>query len=101
MPSIDSLRARSRRALLTGDDGAVAWRERMADLREALRIALDRIARRDRLAEGWSVEAGADWAWSRVQPSTWRHLVGERGWTHDDYTERTVGRSLSELVAPA
>src|SRR4051794_8521155 len=70
MPSIDSLTRALEAALLTGDDGAVAWRERMADLREALRIALDRIARRDRLAEGWSVEAGADWAWSRVQPST-------------------------------
>jgi AcrR family transcriptional regulator len=98
MPEIDPLTRALEAALLTGDDGAVAWRERFADLREALRIALARIDRLGRLADGWSVESGADWAWSRVQPSTWRHLVGERGWTHDEYTERTVRSLLSELV---
>ena len=84
---------------MTGEDGAVAWRDRMGELREALRIALDRLARRDALAAGWTVDAAADWAWSRIQPSTWRHLVGERGWTAEEYTERTVGSLLLELIA--
>jgi AcrR family transcriptional regulator len=88
-------------AFLTGDDGAVAWRERFADLHEALRIALDRIARRDALAAGWTVDTAADWAWSRIQPSTWRQLVDERGWTPEEYTERTVRSLLAELVAGA
>jgi AcrR family transcriptional regulator len=99
MPTIEPLTSALEAALLSGDDGAVAWRERMADLREAMRIAVDRIARRDVLAEGWTVDAAADWAWSRVQPSTWRHLVGERGWTQDEYAERTVRSLLAELVA--
>jgi AcrR family transcriptional regulator len=99
MPTIEPLTSALEAALLSGDDGAVAWRERMADLREAMRIAVDRIARRDVLAEGWTVDAAADWAWSRVQPSTWRHLVGERGWTRDEYAERTVRSLLAELVA--
>ena len=33
------------------------------------------------LAPGWTVDEAADWAWSRIQPTTWQHLVGERGWS--------------------
>jgi AcrR family transcriptional regulator len=88
-------------ALVTGDDGGGTWRERMGELREALRIALDRVARDGRLAPGWDVDAAADWAWARVQPTTWQHLVGERGWTADDCRERTVRSLLDELVRGA
>jgi hypothetical protein len=70
----------------------------MDELREALRIALHRVARDGRLADGWEVGEAADWAWSRVQPSTWEHLVGERGWSAKRYAERTVGSLLGELV---
>jgi AcrR family transcriptional regulator len=99
MPRIEAVARPLEAAFLTGDDGADAFRQRFADLREALRISLDRVARRDALAAGWSVDSAADWAWSHVQPSTWRQLVGERGWTHDQYTERTVRSLLRELVA--
>jgi AcrR family transcriptional regulator len=85
-------------AVVTGDEGGEAWRDRMGELREALRIALARVARDGRLARGWSAGEAADWAWSRIQPSTWQHLVGERGWTAGDYTERTVRSLLAELV---
>jgi AcrR family transcriptional regulator len=86
-------------ALATGADGADAWRDRMADLREAVRIAVDRIARRGRLAPRWTVDGAADWGWSRIAPSTWQHLVEMRGWTPEEYTERTVGSLMDELVA--
>jgi AcrR family transcriptional regulator len=85
-------------ALVAGDDGGEAWRDRMGELREALRIALYRVARDGRLAQGWEVDEAADWAWSRIQPSTWEHLVGERGWSTERYAERTVGSLLGELV---
>jgi AcrR family transcriptional regulator len=100
VPHIEPVARALEAALLTGDDGAVAWRERFADLREAMRIALDRIARRDRLAAGWTVDAATDWALTRLQPSTRRHLIDERGWSPEDYTERTVRSLLRELVAP-
>jgi len=86
-------------ALVTGDEGGNAWRDRMNELREAMRIALDRIARHGSLDDGWSVDSAADWAWSRIQPTTWQHLVGERGWAPDAYTEHTISSLLGELVA--
>lgn len=82
------------RALEVSDDGGSAWRQRMGELRDAVRMTLRRVD----LATGWTVDEAADWAWSRIQPTTWQHLVGERGWTAEQYTERTVRSLLAELV---
>jgi AcrR family transcriptional regulator len=99
VPEIISVAIALEAELATGDDGGTAWRDRMEELREALRIALHRVARRNQLAPGWTVETAADWAWSRIQPTTWRHLVSERDWKPHDYTERTVRSLLAELLA--
>jgi AcrR family transcriptional regulator len=81
-------------AAITGDEGAEAWHDRMGELREALRAAVERVE----LADGWTVDAAADWAWARAQPSQWRHLVDERGWAVEDYVERAVTSILGELI---
>jgi AcrR family transcriptional regulator len=86
-------------AYITGDEGGDAWRDRMTELREAFRLALERIAADGRLASAWTGETAADWAWARVQPGSWAALVGMRGWDPREYTERTVGSLLAELVA--
>jgi AcrR family transcriptional regulator len=80
-------------ALITGDEGGSAWRDRMSELRAIFVHAL----KREELSEPWTLDTAADWVWARVQPSTYAHLVGERGWTHAQYTERTVGSVLREL----
>jgi hypothetical protein len=90
MPTIASVA----RALEVADDGGSAWRQRMGELRAALRWSVERVD----LAPGWTVDEAADWAWSRIQPTTFRHLVGERRWTAQQYTERTVSSLLAELV---
>ena len=87
-------------AHVTGDDGGDAWLDRMGDLREAFRRAAGRVAEDGRLASGWTADTAADWIWARVQPSTWDHLVGVRGWTPAAYEERTIGGLLAELVTP-
>jgi AcrR family transcriptional regulator len=81
-------------ALVTGDEGGTAWRERMGQLHEVLRRAVARIE----LADGWTTESATDWVWARVQPSSYAHLVGERGWAHDRYVETTVTTLLRELA---
>lgn len=82
-------------ALVTGDDGGTAWRDRMDELHQILRAAVARLP----LADGWTVDGAADWVWSRIQPTTWQHLVGERGWSPQRYTDHTVGSLLRELSA--
>jgi AcrR family transcriptional regulator len=87
-------------AAINGDEGGVAWRDRMGDWHEVVAAAVDRVDRAGRLAEGWTVAAAADWVWARTQPSTFQHLVGDRSWPAADYTDRAVGSILSEVVRP-
>ena len=82
-------------ALVTGDEGGDAWRDRMGELRAIFARAVSAID----LADGWTDDTAADWIWARVQPSAYAHLVQERGWTHAEFTERTVAGLLRELVA--
>jgi AcrR family transcriptional regulator len=86
-------------AAINGDEGGVAWHDRMGDLHQLFAAAVDRVHRDGRLAEGWTVPAAADWVWARAQPSTFQHLVGDRAWPADDYTDRALRSVLSEVVA--
>jgi len=84
-------------AVITGDDGAVAWHDRMGELREAFQFAVQRLAAAGALADGWTVDAATDWVWARAQPSNRRHLVDERGWAAGDYVDRAVASILGEI----
>jgi AcrR family transcriptional regulator len=77
---------------------AEAWKDRMAGLREQFRRAVDRLATAGGLAEGWSPEEATDWTWARSHVAGWQHLVVERGWTPEAYTERCVGSIMAELA---
>ncbi len=86
-------------AVITGDEGGAAWRDRMADIDAAFRLAVERVADEGRLAPGWTVATAADWISARNHISTWQHLVVEAGWSPSDYVERTVASILGEVVA--
>ena len=87
-------------AATNGDEGGVAWRDRMGDLREMFAAAVERVDQDGRLAEGWTVPSATDWVWARAQPATFQHLVVDRAWPADDYTERAVHSILAEVVTP-
>jgi AcrR family transcriptional regulator len=92
LPVAEALEA----ALITGEDGAEIYRDRMGELLAILRAALERVD----LADGWTVDQAADWVWARCQPSDWRHLVAERGWEPAEYVDRTVRSILHEILKP-
>jgi AcrR family transcriptional regulator len=101
VPEILPVAAGLQAAAGAGDEAAVAWSDRMGDLREAFRIAMARLRRDGLLVRGWSVDAAADWVWMRSHLSGWQQLVGERGWAPKRYVDRTVRSILDELVVPA
>jgi AcrR family transcriptional regulator len=86
-------------AWATGAEGADAWRDRMDDLRVAIRIPLERVADEGRLAPGWSVDTATDWVWTHVHPSSFECLVGVRGWSPDEFSQRTVTALVEDVVA--
>jgi AcrR family transcriptional regulator len=87
-------------AAVNGDEGGVAWRDRMADLRAMFAAAVDRVQAAGRLAAGWTPAAATDWVWARAQPAAFAHLVTDRGWPAADYTDRVVPSILAEVVGP-
>jgi len=86
-------------AEITGEEGGAAWRDRMDSLRDVFRAAVERLAEEGTLGEDWTVKSAADWIWARGHLETWQHLVVERGWTPDEFEERTVRSILAEVLA--
>jgi AcrR family transcriptional regulator len=98
MPEILPVARALEAAAVTGDDGGVAWTDRMADLRDGFRHAVARIEAAGELAPGWTVETATDWVWARTHIAGWAHLVVERGWGADEYVLRLVGSLRRELL---
>lgn len=88
-------------ALITGDEGGLAWKDRFADLHDILGWALNRVAKDGRLAADWTVETAADWAWAHLQVSVWDYLVEMRGWEPAECVERMTRSVVGELITPA
>jgi AcrR family transcriptional regulator len=85
-------------ALIAGEDGAAAWRDRMGELHQAFHFATARLQEAGELASCWTAETAADWAWAQVQPSNWLHLVDERGWSEEEYVSRTTATVMARLA---
>ena len=88
-------------AAINGDEGGVAWRDRMGDLRELFAAAVD--AGRPRRPPGRRLDRSRPpptGSGPAPSPATFAHLVGDRAWPPADYTDRAVRSVLSEVVAP-
>ena len=88
-------------AVIAGDEGGAAWRDRMDDIHEAFRLAVARVDEAGRLAPGWTLDTAADWVYAHSHVSTWQHLVADRGWPAGEYVERTIASIMAEVVASA
>ena len=86
-------------AQLTGGDGADAYRDRMNDWWNGIRIAIQRLADAGQLSPRWDVDTATDWVWASVHPTTYHHLVSERAWTPTDASQRITDALERELLA--
>jgi hypothetical protein len=85
-------------AQLTGGDGADAYRDRMNDWWAGIRIAVQRLADAGQLDLRWDVDTATDWVWASVHPTTYHHLVTERGWSRKETSARVISTLTRELV---
>ncbi len=101
LPSILPVALALEAANLTGDDGAAAYRDRMADWRSGIQVAIDRLAGERALASGWTVDTATDWTWATVHPSHYHHLTAECGWSPATTRRRLITTIEGEIVSYA
>lgn len=81
LPIVYPVAIRLNAAALDDEGAASAWDDRMkGTLLRGLRVKLAPLARRGLLADGWTADRAAEFAWSAVHPANWRLLVVECGW---------------------
>ncbi len=68
-------------------DLRAAFEDRMARRRAALRGLLEPLAREGRLRSGWSLEEATDLLWELSAPSSYEHLVVERDWPPERFSD--------------
>ena len=73
-----------------------AWQDRMAFRREGIRQGIERLQGEGLLAEGWTVDEAADFAWTLLSMHTYEYLVVERRWPIAQFVRRlqTILRSI-------
>jgi AcrR family transcriptional regulator len=98
LPTVLSVARSLEAAALVGADGTEAYLDRMRDWREGLRIVVAALADAHHLTDHWDVETATDWVWSAVHPTTYHHLVSERGWQPADVASRTIEALERELL---
>lgn len=86
----------------TDADARAAFEDRMARRRGGLLEGLRAVKRQGRLARGWKVEQVADALWEAGAPSSYQHLVVERGWSGEAFERWLLhlGRSFLVPAAP-
>jgi AcrR family transcriptional regulator len=82
----------------TDPDVAAALEDRMQHRREQLSWVLRAIKRSNLLAPGWSVRQVADLLWEASAPSSYHHLVVERGWSPEAFERWLFHLGRSFLV---
>ena len=62
----------------------------MDDWWAGIRVAVQRLADAGELSPQWDVDTATDWVWAAVHPTTYDHLVTERGWSGGQAAHRIV-----------
>ena len=76
-----------------------AWQDRMAFRRENIRQGIRRLQGEGLLAEEWTVDEAADFAWALLSVHTYEYLVVERGWPIERFVSRLQTMLRRVLVA--
>jgi len=98
-PQIYDVASISYAARRSDEAAEAAWQDRMAFRRENIRKVMERLQSEGLLAEGWTVDEAADFAWTILSVHTYEYLVVERRWPIDQFVRRLQTTLRSILVA--
>jgi AcrR family transcriptional regulator len=88
-----------RSAAASEPDIAVLWTRIQADFYENQRAIVKTLHSEKALRPGLGLDRAADILWTLNHPDVWQLLVGERGWTPDEY-ERWFGDAVRSQLLP-
>lgn len=87
-----------RSAAATDPELAEIWQTNLAQRLTVQQRLVTELAAKTELREGVSVDRGADIALALTAPETYRLLVGERGWSAQEWREWVTGALTDQLL---
>ena len=90
-----------RHAAPADEDIAALWDRIGSDFHANQRVLIERLADRKALRRGLDVERATDILWTLNHPDLWHLLVGERGWTPEQWEEWFAEAACSQLLGAA
>lgn len=88
-----------RSAATIDPDSAALWGRIQSEFHANLGVIVASIAEKKALRRGLSVERATDILWTLNNPAVWQLLVGERGWSPEEYERWTVETACAQLLA--
>jgi AcrR family transcriptional regulator len=79
-------------------DIAVLWNRIQGDYYANQRVIVESLDEKEALKSGLDVDRATDILWSVNHPNMWHLLVGERGWTPEQYEQWTSDLACSQLL---
>jgi AcrR family transcriptional regulator len=80
-------------------DIAALWSRIQSDYHANQRAILESLAEKGALRPGLEVDRATDILWTINHPNLWHLLVGERGWTPEQYEHWTADLACSQLLS--
>ncbi len=87
-----------RSAAAVDPDGAALWALIQTDFYENQRTLVEAIERRGGLREGLDPATASDILWTLNHPDVWLLLVGERGWTPDQFESWFAATARQQIL---
>lgn len=84
-------------APVDSDTGAL-WERIQTEFHANQRVIVERLAQRKALRPGLDVDRATDILWTLNHPDVWQLLVGERGWTPEQYEQWFGDTACSQLL---
>jgi AcrR family transcriptional regulator len=79
-------------------DAAALWRLIQTDFYDNQRVVVESVAAKGALRPGLDVDRATDVLWTLNHPDVWLLLVGERGWTPEQWERWFAGTARTQLL---
>jgi len=83
----------------TDADAALAWEDRMRDVREGCAAAVAALEGDGHLSPAYDPERATDFLWMLLSIANWEHLTKTSGWSQEDYLTAMKDTAQQILMA--